>query len=500
MRRNGEDFPKIVPIDYEFINPAIVKADSPELNSIIGKHKYYIDLAPISEDIKKQLNIEKDKKYLDDSFILLFYKKDDWEPFAIPITYGMIKDASMLDKLDLADRTALDSAINHIRIYKLGSLEHKIIPGPAAFEALDKMLQANKGSGCTNILWGDGIELIESNSEFYKFLGWEKYEPPIERIYQGAGIRTTKGNSGGAGAFLSLSVILQRMAYGRSIVDSFFREELERVRVALGDTVSAEIEYDIPNLTDENAHKALVVQLADRNLISDELVQHTFKHNPKMESVRINREESQRDSGKKARKVGPYTDKDFEKSLVKMAMSTQTLDMDTLLDHYGGLDGLEFKDPPQKAAVGPGGPGGAVPKKGGGQPQQGRPQNSNDKSKRSRRTLKPVKSATIEIWASGVYDKITSAIKPCVLQNFNKGTLRELTASEFKEYEDLKTGILFNMEYGSDDVESALSQPINIGKINYYKDWVSQISKELKRELSTNEKVKIQAVIYAQFI
>lgn len=488
IKRNGEEIKKTIPVKYTLINPAIVNADDPELNAFIGEHKYYIDLAHAPKDVLTKLGLGSGvKHYLTPkNYAFLFYKKNDWDSFATPITYGMIKDATMLDKLDLADRTALDSAINHIRIYRLGSLEHKILPEAGAFDQLDKMLQANKGSGCTNILWGPDIELVESASTFYQFLGWDKYEPAMEKLYQGAGIRTSKGNSSGTSSFLSLNVILERMAYGRDALDAFIKGELDFIREALGDTIPAEVEYQIPNLTDENAYRALLIQLADRNLASDEIIQESFNHNPTMEAVRIKRNESDRDASKRPRKVGPYSDKDFEKSLVKIAMTSKLLDMDSLSEQYPGLSEFDFLDPEMNQESG--------------QPQQGRPMNSKDSEKRQRRSFKPVKSTAVEIWAAGVYDLITNAIKPGILQTFQKANLRALTAAEFKEYEDLKTGILFNMEYGSNDIAEAISKPIDIHKINHYKKWVSKISEDLKRELTTNEKIRVQAVVYAQFI
>jgi hypothetical protein len=58
---------------------------------------------------------------------VFYYKRDDWEVWAPPCL-GHPARTSMLKKMKLADLAALDGAISSIRVWKLGSLEHKILP------------------------------------------------------------------------------------------------------------------------------------------------------------------------------------------------------------------------------------------------------------------------------------------------------------------------------------------------------------------------------------
>lgn len=485
IRRNGEDIAKEITVGYIFVNPGIVRVDDEQSGSANGEFRYYIDTSGIKDNelrVSLGLGDKENRVYLDDH-IKIFYKKDDWKPFAKPITYGMIKDSTMLDKLDLADRTALDSAINHVRIYKLGSLDHKIAPTDAAFAEFSRMLQANKGSGCTNIMWTPDVELVETKAEFHQFLGYEKYEPTLERIYQGAGIRTQKTSGSGAGqSILSISVILKRMEYGRTLLNAFWQSELAELAEILGDSIPAQIEYDILNLTDESAHRALLVQLADRNLISSELLQAQFGHNTIMENARIKKENEDMDKGRKARSFGPYHGNDFEKSLIKLGIPGQLIDEDYLEDKYPGIE-WDYPDPTDQDASGI--------------PQQGRPQNSKDKNQRKRRSFKPTKASAVEFWATEVYKQIVEDIKPHVLAHYKKKALRELTADQVKEYEDLKTGLLFNTEYPKYNIKDAIAKPVDNNKINQCKQYIQQVSNDLGRELNNDEKIRIQSVIYA---
>ena len=49
----------------------------------------------------------------------------------------------IIEKLKLADMCALDGAVSNLRIFKLGSLEHKIAPTKAATAKLAQILGNN---------------------------------------------------------------------------------------------------------------------------------------------------------------------------------------------------------------------------------------------------------------------------------------------------------------------------------------------------------------------
>ncbi len=67
------------------------------------------------------------------------------------------------------------------------------------------------------------------------------------------------------------------------------------------------------DLSNEEAEKALLIQLADRNLISDELLQSKFGFDPEMEKTRLNRETRDRKSDRMVKKSGPWHDPQFVK-------------------------------------------------------------------------------------------------------------------------------------------------------------------------------------------
>ena len=190
--------------------------------------------------------------------------------------YAIMDDINIIEKLKLADLAALDGAISNIRIFKLGNLEHKIAPTKAAAAKLSNILQNNVGGGTMDLIWGPDIELLESKTNVHQFLGEAKYTPHLNSVYAGLGIPPTlTGTYGAAGTtnnFISLKTLTQRLEYGRQVLVQFWQKEIEMLQKAMGFRYPAKIEFDRMDLSNEEAEKALLIQLADRNLVSEELV------------------------------------------------------------------------------------------------------------------------------------------------------------------------------------------------------------------------------------
>ena len=333
-----------IPWRYTFLDPVYVEVAAGPLASFVANKRYELVLPTtfrriinspktISEqEIIKNLPEEliqaaktKQPFPLDPDKVLVFhYKKDDWQPWAYPMIYAIMDDITVIEKLKLADISALDGAISNIRIFKLGSLEHKIAPTKAATAKLAQILGNNVGGGTMDLIWGPDIELLESRTTVHQFLGEGKYIPHLNAVYAGLGIPPTlTGTFGAAGTtnnFISLKTLTQRLQYGRDVLVSFWEQEIELVRKSMGFKYGAKIEFDRMDLSNEDAEKALLVQLADRNLISDELLQSKFGIDPDMEKSRINRESRERKSNRMVQKAGPWSDPQFENTLKKIAL------------------------------------------------------------------------------------------------------------------------------------------------------------------------------------
>jgi len=520
-----------IPWRYTFIDPVYVNVSAGPLSSFVGKKRYEL-LIPTS--LRKIINspktenekiivsslpnqiiaAAKEKKAypLDPEKTLVFhYKKDDWQSWAYPMIYSIMDDITVIEKLKLADMSALDGAISNIRIFKLGNLEHKIAPTKAAASKLSSILQNNVGGGTLDLVWGPDIELIESKTSVHQFLGEGKYIPHLNSVYAGLGIPPTlTGTFGAAGTtnnFISLKTLTQRLQYGRDILVSFWEKEFELVQKAMGFKYAAKIEFDRMDLSNEDAEKALLVQLADRNLISDELLQTRFGFDPEMEKTRLNREQRDRDSDRMVPKAGPWYDPMFEESLMKTA-----LQIGLVTPSQVGLE-LQKKKPGEKTVLEMKTPSfnnpNSVkdsPESLKGIPGQGRPKNSKDSEKRKTKKFTPQTGAKLQLWADAAQDEISQIMNPILLDFYNKKNMRSLSHTQYNEIEETKTKLLLSAtpykEIDNDYLVSSLqflqTNPAQISQIyNYYNRFLNTMQTTFGRELSVQELKQVKSYFYS---
>jgi len=514
-----------IPWKYTFIDPVFVEVAAGPLSSFLHEKKYELLLPgtmrklinnpktqaekDIVSNLPEQiLQAAKTKQGypLDPNKILVYhYKKDDWQAWAYPMIYAIMDDITVIEKLKLADMAALDGAISNVRIFKLGSLEHKIAPTKAATSKLAQILGNNVGGGTMDIIWGPDLELIESKTSVHNFLGESKYIPHMNAVYAGLGIPPTlTGTFGAAGTtnnFISLKTLTQRLQYGRDVLAKFWENEIALVQKAMGFKYPAKVEFDRMDLSNEDSEKALLIQLADRNLISDELLQTRFGFDPDMEKTRLNREKRERDSNRMVNKSGPWYDPQPENSLKKIALQTgiatpSQVGLELEKKKTGEKSALELKTP----QIGTPNPPSAQP----GVPGQGRPKNSKDTTQRKTRTFKPQTGASLSIWASKAQDKISEIINPILLKFYNKKNLRSLSSTESEELELVKTKILFNIEpFSKISEENVLHTMSNIDSTNKkellsnYLLWIKNISNDLNNELSVEDHKQAKASFYS---
>lgn len=518
-----------IPWKYTFIDPMCVDVIGGPLASFVGSKSYAISM-PASlrkiinspkNDAEKAiiaqlptaiLEAAKNKKpyILDPTKTLVFhYKKDDWKTWAMPMIYSIMDDISIIEKLKLADMAALDGAISNIRIFKLGSLEHKIAPTAAAASKLSRILQNNVGGGTMDLVWGPDIELLESKTSVHQFLGEGKYIPHLNNIYAGLGIPPTlTGTFGAAGTtnnFISLKTLTQRLQYGRKALTQFWKKEIALVQKAMGFKYPAKIEFDRMDLSNEDAEKALLIQLADRNIVSDELIQRAFGFDPDTEKSRLNRESRERTSERMVQKAGPWFDPEFKNSLKKISLQTGIATPSQV-----GLE-LEKKKSnektllEQKISLGPtpgANPPGlnSTPK---GIPQQGRPKNSKDSEKRKTKEFSPQTGASLNLWSLAAQTRIAEILNPVLLEFYDKKNMRSLSNVQYDETEEVKAKVFLSLEPFS-NVDSNyvmnLFNNINNSKIiatyNSYKTFTKNVFSSINRELTSEETQFIKAYFY----
>jgi hypothetical protein len=520
-----------IPWKYTFIDPFFVEVAAGPLASFVQDKAYQLILPAQLRKLVNAPKTDAEKAVvaalpsqileaaksrlpypLDPNKTLVFhYKKDDWQAWAYPMIYSIMDDITVIEKLKLADMAALDGAISNIRIFKLGSLEHKIAPTKAATAKLASILGNNVGGGTMDLVWGPDIELLESNTNVHQFLGEGKYIPHLNSVYAGLGIPPTlTGTFGAAGTtnnFISLKTLTQRLQYGRDVLVEFWDREIELVQKAMGFKYAAKIEFDRMDLSNEDVEKSLLVQLADRNLISDELLQTRFGFDPDMEKSRLNKENRDRKTARMVNKAGPWYDPVPENSLKKIALQTGVVAPSQV-----GLE-LDKKKGGEKSALDMKQPSVPVPSTKlakdspeslPGVPGQGRPKNSKDSEQRKTKVFKPQTGAKLLLWASDAQDKISQIVNPILLEFYNKKNLRSLSNEEVKELDLIKTKILFTLDPLSVVNENDTIQTLaNLDKFNKhdkvsaYSIWLKELKSDLNKDLTVDEQKQAKASFYS---
>lgn len=517
-----------LPFGYSFLNPLTIDVMGEDMAQFIGPESYIFTLrlndvlwrkikgpkdiyekdllTKIPVKMLDQLNAGVKTVVLDrERVAAYYYKKDDWTVWANPMLYCIFDDISMLRKMKLADLAALDGAISHIRLWKLGSLEHKIYPTAAAVSHLADMLLNNVGGGSMDLIWGPELELKESSTDVYRFLGEAKYKPVMDAIYSGLGIPPTLTGAATGGGFtnnfISLRTLIERLKYGRDTVTKFWEHEIRLFQKAMGFRHPAEIVFDRMTLSDEAAELALLIQLADRDLISVEAIQERFGLVPDIEKLRQKRESKARQDKNTPPKASPFHNPQQDHELNKIALQSgqvapSQVGMElpdkkdgekTLLEHQADIQNqqtkLQMKQHAQeseqtnkendhnmkmakmqntheemqvKHGIHPAQMQKLKMKQGmKGAPGQGRPQNSGDTTKRKSKVVRPRTSAEMIVWLDNVrssYKAIADIIRPVYLKAKAKKNLRQLSDDEAGELERLNFVVLCNVD---------LTEPIN---------------------------------------
>lgn len=458
-----------IPWRYNFFSPLTIELKDGKLALFMGISNYTLNagtfldtfqsgsipndvLDSLPVDIKKSLMNKEKRIPLDSERLCVFhYKKDDWQMWANPMIYAILDDIIMLEKMRLADMSALDGAISNIRLWTLGNLEHKILPNKGAINKLRDILASNVGGGTMELVWGPELSFKESSSEVYKFLGSEKYTAVLNSIYAGLGVPPTltgmATNGGGfTNNFISLKTLVERLQYGRDQLTKFWEKEIEMVRQAMGFRYKAYIQFDQMTLSDEAAEKALLLQLVDRDIISQETVLERFKEIPQIEKIRLQREFEERQADDTPDKAGPFHSANHKMDLEKIALQSGKI-----IPQDVGVKTSVPKDmlmPQPKPPAGTGLPNAPKPSN-----PNGRPINTKDTNPRKQRIDNPrTKPGVAEFvyWAEESWKEISDVLTDAYLNSKSKKNLRQLTKSEVKELEKLKIDVLTNVDIMSE--------------------------------------------------
>jgi hypothetical protein len=534
---------KNIPSGYNFLNPLSLEMIGGEIGQFVGKQivalkitaSLRMKITSPKNDSERQLIallppeiLEAVRKGattipLDPTKIsTFFYKKDDWDTWASPMLESVLDDLILLEKMKLADLAALDGVISQVRIWKLGSLEHGIIPTDAAIQKLADILLSNPGGGAFDVIWGPELEYVDAATKAHEFLGGNKYIPVLDSIHAALGVPPTlTGSSNQPGLtnnFIALQTLVKRLSYGRQIITKFWEQELELLRQAMNWQRAPQIAFDRMILTDEAAEKALLIQLVDRGLISEELLLDRFGEIPELEDLRISREKRERDNDKRPIQVGPYFIPDKMHDLTKTALTGGHINPeDAGLPPRKTADPTPFQQEMQVQKEGLQVKKQQAAKKAStlkGRSGQGRPIGKKDSGSRTRKAKPRLRSSAeisddvtdflnTAIWARHAQTAISELVTPALLNHYGKKNMRSLSEEEATEAERIKFRILANLPQYS-DINSRVVGQILAGDNHmpdgfdvFYNKLSGQFLERTGKEPNVDESRHIQSVVYS---
>lgn len=512
-----QDFPEIdfikseIPIGYSFLNPLSIILPQEKIAMFLGKKNYYLKLpdelikivkgmdkkeleifsAEFPPDIAAYLKKGKTEIPLDSYKTSIYhYKKDDFEVWGEPVHACIFDDLMHYDKVKLADRTTLDSIASRIRLWMLGHLdkEYNILPDEAAFDQLNDLLASIPSGGVADIVWGPAIKVEELSKDAYMFLGTEKYRAPLNAIYQGLGVpRTVNDDNSFNNSYFGLKTMVERLNYARNILKDFWTEEFKMVHSAMGFPGKPPIPYfDEISITDKSQMMALVRDLCDRNVISEQEVQRLFNTDPEIEAYRI-KKQTRRQQGKNntPAKAGPFhtnTQDELKKiALTKGIVKPKDVGVDSSLTDK---QVMKIVSPSPAAAK-------AKPK---GKPGQGRPKNSADKNGRKKRIVKP-RSAMATLWYMNAQPKVREVVLAKYLEKDGKKNYRSLSTASSEAVELDTFAALYNLEFGSEltpEVLNGVNNKLSEDVLARYNSLFASFVKQFGRVPNIDEQRVIQ--------
>lgn len=498
-----------IPIKYSFINPETLSVFGESIASFVTNSVYVVNLPTyihdyvqgysgeererilyeitkdLAPDIREAIINRKPHIVLDQDRLSVFhYKKDDWHTWGKPITYSIMDDLVALEKLKLADISALDGAISNVRLWRIGRLTDNpattILPTKTMINKLRSIIDNNLGGGTLDLVWGPELDFKESSSNIYQFLGQEKYKPTLDAIYDGLGIPVVlRGDSDSATGtdFVSLKTLIERLNYGRSHVVEFWENELNLIQKVMGFSRPATIEFDHMVLTDEAVEKQLLINLADRDIISHDTVRERFGINPEIEESKIKREYKNR--GKNSPdKAGPFHTPEKIHEYKKLLLSGGTVTPSELGIELEPRKKGETSKMDQQLKY--------ASQKNKQSGENGRPPNIVETQKREPKkgdNMRIARSKQLMSWCNTTQEKVSEFITKAVLSSTNTKNIRSLTGPQKESLERFKAHCLFNISPFSEVNEAVIYEA-------FAKEYNKENADDIEQILSLNTTVE----------
>lgn len=224
---------------------------------------------------------------------MIQYKRDAWRQWATPFIWRVIDDLKFKKLLRDMDISVAESVINTLTFICIGDTVGGYPPTPEMFQQLGKLLKTKSKS--QTIIWNDLLKVIAEYPPVHEILGKEKYEQVDGDIRSSLGISEVILNGAGKGnfanSFLSIKTLIERLESARNKLMDWLNKQMEIVAKAMDFRKPATVRLNHMSLSDQEAEKKLLLELADRGMISYKNIIERFGEDFDIEVQRMKEED-----------------------------------------------------------------------------------------------------------------------------------------------------------------------------------------------------------------
>jgi hypothetical protein len=285
-----------IPLKYLILNPATIAA-----NGGIGYDYSYLKLMSkyeiekyknpkteedravfnaLPENVKKQIaqyTTSFSELYMalePEKLFYVFYKKQGYEPFAVPMGFPVLNDIEWklsLKKMDMALARTVD---NIILLVTMGAKKEDGGINTENIKAMTKLLQ-NQQAGRTIVSdYTTKAEFVIPKLE--QILGKEKYEVVNKDIEDGLQ-NILLGDAKFANQMIKTKVFLERLNEGRDAFIDFIYPEMKKIAENLGFRYCPKPVFEKINLKDETQFARVVTRMAELGILTPEQAFETLE-------------------------------------------------------------------------------------------------------------------------------------------------------------------------------------------------------------------------------
>jgi hypothetical protein len=226
----------------------------PEIQKQIKNKEYFRD----------GLKMKLDPKYL----LYSFYKKQDYEPFAVPFAYPVLEDINAKIELKRIDQAIARTVENVILLITMGAEPDKGGINPANMTAMQNLFM-NESVG--RVLVSDHTTKAEFViPDLKKVVGKEKYEVLNEDIKEGL-MNVMLGDEKYNGQSAKISFFMERLKEARNaFLNDILQPEIIRISKDLGFRAYPTAKFTEIDMKDETQYMRTVSRLMEIGIITPE--------------------------------------------------------------------------------------------------------------------------------------------------------------------------------------------------------------------------------------